>query len=240
VRFGSGIVLFSNNGGALMLCWDSDMPDDVARAYAIWDSVAAGNVSETARLLEMRRPTVQDWSQRYRWKERQANQRAEDRDRTISHAWARMAADLPNAVETVLAARTSVYDESGKPTPGTPTPMALKAALAHLAMFGITPLRTINATLTTATSTPTYTDDELDAMSVDELIALSLGKPLPPTLPPPQDFTSTQPGGREVTDPLLPDRVDAVSHAQGAAPIDADYSVSDAIESPKLNGDDSE
>jgi hypothetical protein len=52
--------------GALMLCWDTDMPDDVARAYAVWDGPAAGNVSATARLLGMRRPTVQDWSTRYR------------------------------------------------------------------------------------------------------------------------------------------------------------------------------
>jgi len=53
-----------------MVCWDSGMPDDIARAYAIWSTVAVRNVSETARLLDMRRSTVQDWSKRYRCRER--------------------------------------------------------------------------------------------------------------------------------------------------------------------------
>jgi len=229
-----------------MLCWDSDMPDEVARAYAIWDSVAAGNVSETARLLDMRRPTVQDWSQRYRWKERQANQRAEDRDRTISHAWAKMAADLPNAIETVLAARASVYDKTGKPGPGTPTSIALKAAALELAVFGIAPVRTSAIAIATSDIGKRTSPAELDALlaathdgnddALASLLALAAGQ-LAPRSPLPQDFTSTQPGGRVVPGTRSPVREDAVSQAEGAGPIDTDYSVIDAAERPTVTGD---
>jgi hypothetical protein len=212
------------------------MPEDAAKAYAVWDSVAAGNVSETARLLGMRRPTVQDWSQRYRWRERQANQRAEDRDRTISLAYGRMVEQMSTAVDTIVAAVSTRLDENGKPPPGSPTIIAVRSAFHILAVFGIAPVRNTNVRLTTSPKLQSsYTDDELDAMSLDELIALSQGRPLPKL--PPQDFTSTQPGGREVTDPPIADTEDAVSQALGVGPTDAAYSVGDAVESPRVSGD---
>ena len=220
-----------------MLCWDSDMPDDVARAYGVWDSVAAGNVSETARLLGMRRPTVQDWSQRYRWRERQANQRAEDRDRTISYAYARMVEALSDAVDTVVAAVATRLDENGKPPPGSPTSIAVRSAFHILAVFGIAPIRSSNVQVTASPSLqPSYTDDELDAMSLDELIALSQGRPLLKRSPP-QDFMTTQPGGRGVSDPTSPDIEDAVFQAQGAGLVNTGDTAVDAVKSPTVNRD---
>ena len=138
-----------------MLCWDADMPDDVARAYAIWDGPAAGNVSETARLLGKRRPTVQDWSQRYRWQERRAQQRAEDRDRTIADAYARMVGLVDGALETVEAAIASRLGADGKPEPGTPTPVALRAAFTTLGVFRIAPAKAVDHTVTRAGMSPT-------------------------------------------------------------------------------------
>lgn len=200
-----------------MLCWDSDMPDEVARAYAIWNSVAAGNVSETARLLDMRRPTVQEWSQRYRWKERQAEQRQDDRDRTIANAWARMTTLVDKALTTVDAALDARLGPDGKPQPGDPTSTAVRSAFNTLATFGITPQRA--ATLTVQSAPPVaISDAELDAIlasgNTAALLALASGKPLPPSadavpssaapphpLPPPRDFTASRPGGRAGSGP---------------------------------------
>jgi hypothetical protein len=167
-----------------MICWDEDLPENVAQAYAIWDSVAKGNVSETARLLGARRPTIQEWSQRYRWKERQAEQRQEDRDRTIANAWATLAAEVDASVDVVLKARSAVYGPDGKPKPGDPTPTALKAAVQHLGILGVSVQRTVSVDVThSAPSAVTHAELQalIDAGDTDTLLALAMGR-TPPAL----------------------------------------------------------
>jgi hypothetical protein len=209
-----------------MLCWDADMPDDVARAYAVWDGPAAGNVSETARLLSMRRPTVQDWSQRYRWRERREQQRAEDRDRTIADAYARMVGLVAGALDTVEAAIASRVGADGKPAPGSPTPIALRGAFGVLSRFGIAEVKAVDHTIRPQPAALPYTRADIRALlaSGDTATMLALlsgrGWPVPdpasdatapPGLsPPPPDFRSGQPGGRVVPGPAHPETDDSV------------------------------
>jgi hypothetical protein len=94
--------------------------------------------------------------------------------------------------------------------------LAVKAAMHGLAVFGVSPLR--QSHLHVSTDTPaalTITDAELDALIADgsddamrTLLSIAAGKP-----PPPQDFTSTQPGGRGVTDPTIAVRQDSPFHS---------------------------
>lgn len=214
-----------------MGCWESDMPEEVAQAYAVWSTVATRNVSETARVLGMRRPTVQEWSQKYRWRERLANEDAADRDRTIAHAWARMTGLVLGAVSTVEAAIAARHDAAGKPPPGSPTPTALKAAFGTLATFGITPQRATTLTLQPAPALPAVTDAELEALlaagDTATLIALAAGKPPPPLpaasgiaahdapypRPPSQDFSTGQPDGRVGRGPTSSEKEGAIPEA---------------------------
>jgi hypothetical protein len=183
---------------ALMLCWTDELPDDVARAYAVWDGPAAGNVSETARLLSMRRPTVQDWSQRYRWRERREQLRAEDRDRTIADAYARMVGLVAGALDTVEAAIASRVGADGKPAPGSPTPIALRGAFGVLSRFGIAEVKAVDHTIRDQPAALPYTRDDIRALLASgdtaTMLALLSGRLVP--LPPPPDFTGGQPGGR--------------------------------------------
>ena len=187
-----------------MLCWDSEMPDNVARAYAIWDSVAAGNVFRNGAVtadapshragLESALPL-------------EGTPGPPTRGRPRPYNLARLGedgGDLPNAIETVLAARASVYDETGKPTPGTPTSIALKAASLELAVFGIAPVRASAIAIGTTDIGHRASPAELDALiaasragSEDALTSLlALAASHLPTPPVPQHFARGHLGGR--------------------------------------------
>jgi len=172
--------------------------------YLTWRDAAGCNVTEAARRLDIPRTSVQSAHDRNRWADRLTRERNDAREHVTAEVWARLAAELPAALDTLIAAAIRT-DDSRKPPPGSPTLTAVKAALAHLAMFGITPVRTINATISTAPATSRYTNEQLDAMTLDQLITVASGKPVAlPNPGVPQDFMTTQPGGREVTDPPPP------------------------------------
>ena len=168
--------------------------------YLVWRDQAGRNVSETARILGIPRTTIQRALERGRWRERV---RVDDthviQDATSLERVA-AAALLPDATATIAAAIRTRLDPRGKPPPDAPSANATKSAFNLYAIFGIAPVRQAQLDITTTTTSRRLTDDELDALSLDQLIAVAMGKPVP-ELPLPQDFTSTQPGGREVSDP---------------------------------------
>jgi hypothetical protein len=178
------------------------------RWYLTWRNDAGRNYAKAAQLLAVPESTLKSAGESQRWRERALRDDTAHREHVTADTWARLAAELPTFATTVVAAASIRTDANRKPPPDSPTLTALKAALAGLAMFGITPVRTANLTISTPTTAASLTDDDLDTLTLDQLIAVSLGRPitreLPADTPPPQDFPSTQPGGREVTDPLPP------------------------------------
>lgn len=198
---------------------DADLPEI---AYACWLGAGGRHVADVARLLDLPRTTVQSWHDRYRWRERADSDDRELVASVTGDAWRKLALGLPRSIQRFLdgigwqdAALNpdcddpECYTDDDGPALPPPDKDETKRILAHLAMFGITPQRTL--TLRAAPSVAARVSDaDLDALDTAALIALAMGQPLP-ALPPPGDFPSGQPGGRVVPGPTPPvsDTVDA-------------------------------
>jgi hypothetical protein len=199
----------------------ADMPPDVLTAFELYLDGARRNVSETARLCGNPRPTVQRWSERYRWRERAADIDRDQTDAALADARARHARRLTEADAVIgLALRARIgpdgtpysTDDAGKRVDA-PAPMATRTALAVLANHGIKPPQ--HATLDVQHSVSASLGDiDLTALTLDQKIALAVGRPLPPRPtpalpPPPPDFMSGQAGGRGGPEPPFPVGEDA-------------------------------
>jgi hypothetical protein len=199
------------------------MPPEVQSAYEVWRFAARRNQSETARLCDIPRSTVQLWYERYRWREVAAEEDSAGSRDALAAARAHAIAELHLCDQVRHAALVSRIGDDGKPTPGTPTSGAIKMALGIYDRFGFSPQRHVNVEIAERSAIAGVSDAELDALiaagDMDTLLALASGKPLPtsvPTPPLPRDFPSTQPGGREVSDPPSPR-----DHDQVVAPVEA-------------------
>jgi hypothetical protein len=188
------------------------MPTAVLDLFELYLDGGQRNVSEVARLRGVPRSTVQKYSEVYRWLEHAAALDADTARAAITVARARDATLLASAHDTYAAALASRIGPDGKPEPGTPTVVALRAADRVYARHGLGPVH--HATLTIHTAPPAaYSDAELDAMlargDMASLLALAAGKAVPGgdaplAATPPGDFTSGQPGGRGVPEPHPP------------------------------------
>jgi hypothetical protein len=105
-----------------------------------------------------------------------------------------------------------VYGPDSKPKPGDPTPTALKAAVQHLGMLGVTMQRTVTLDVAPGVRSAGVSDAELDALLARSLagdddaratmLALASGKPLP----------------MDATTPVAVDAVASVGEPNGAHP----------------------
>jgi hypothetical protein len=173
-----------------------EMPPQVEEAYRIWLDPAGRNVYEVARVLGGRRQTYQDWSVKWRWRERAEVEDLEGRDRAVRMAYHKLQEAAASFTETtILAARCRVdangvhyaIDNTGKRV-DCPSPVATKAAATGLATLGISPVKAM-AIQVSAQGVVGVTDDELDAMLASGdtagLLALASGKLPPRTVDPP-------------------------------------------------------
>jgi hypothetical protein len=193
------------------LVWDkhhADMKDvdtwpDPDHAYALWIGDAGRNKAEVARRLGLSPNTVQAWHDRYRWRERaSADLRSLHVDR-VGDAERSMLEMLPATIDVKRQMYCSAHAcYCGRNSPGhpVPSPDMQKHADLHLARYGIAPKRSI-AVDVTAIPSPRLTPEEIEAMSVEEMIALARGLRPAPSPPLPSDFTGGQPGGRGALGP---------------------------------------
>lgn len=180
------------------------MPDEVAQAYAVWLGPALRSPTETARILGIPKPRVANWVHRHRWKERALRDDLESRDGAVAAARATMARLLTKAVAVAELTLEARLDADGKTPPHMPTTQASKYAFQTLSLFGISPQRPVMLDVSQS-ATARISSAELDAIvaasragsedALSSLLALAAGQLAPPP-PVPQDFASTQPGGR--------------------------------------------
>jgi hypothetical protein len=130
---------------------ETEMPGRVEAAYRLWLDAAGRNIHEAARILGARRQTLQEWSTRYRWKDRAELEDVEGRDRAVRLAYHRLQQAAASFVDTtILASRcrvvaTGLYsgehyalDDQGFRV-DCPTPVAVRAAAAGLQALGLSP-----------------------------------------------------------------------------------------------------
>lgn len=215
------------------------LPERAAAIFDTWIGPGERSSKRTAELLGMSMVTVNNVAGRYGFSELARDLDREELQHRVARTRAQLAESLPSAVQTLVASMAVTIGENGKPLPGSPSQVALKSALAVLAVHGISPLTRQQVGLVTQElGTNSLGDGGLDAEVAQALasgdtatlIALAAGgtrtrHPAPYPVPgmPPQDFTSAQPGGRVGSDPPSP-LVQDLDVMDGEA-VDATYRV---------------
>ncbi len=215
------------------------LPERAAAIFDTWIGPGERSSKRTAELLGMSMVTINNVAGRYGFSELARDLDREELQHRVARTRAQLAESLPSAVQTLVASMAVTIGENGKPLPGSPSQVALKSALAVLAVHGISPLTRSQIGLVTDELATTSRSADLDAEVAQALasgdtatlIALAAGAnvrgrhphPYPHPGMPPQDFTSAQPGGRVGSDPPSP-LVQDLDVMDGEA-VDATYRV---------------
>ncbi len=201
------------------------MSEPAQDVFTVYMGEGNRDIRRTADLCNLSPQVVGQMSARYGFPELARDSDSAHVQSMIAATRRKLADSLPSAADTIIAAASNRYGFGGKNVAGNVTVNALRAALATLAMHGISPLTRAQVGLILDTDTanvrevsPDFVASLVSQGDVATLLAIAQGvhrdsegatitaggaavSGIPGEGGAPSDFTSDQPGGRVGSDP---------------------------------------